>query len=84
MCKKLTRRELPSIHHLLRFVECCTSPARVETIADEPPTDVCCRRPGPSFRFTCWAGTFSPGRIAVMVVKREVLLRARARSAPSL
>ena len=54
----LTRRELLSTHHLLLFAELFTVPARVDII--ESP-DIW-RSPGPSFKFTCWAGTGSPGR----------------------
>ena len=61
----LTRRELLSIHHLLRFAEWCSSPARVaitvSSVLLAVTAENCCK-PGPSLRLTCWAGTWSPGK----------------------
>jgi hypothetical protein len=61
-----TRLEFPSTHHSLLFAECFSSPAFVATtVLFRESLDVW-RSPGPSLRFTCCAGTDSPGRTCDM------------------
>ena len=71
-----TRLELVSIHHLLLLVEWFSVPALVAITVDSVvlllATVDSCRRPGPSLRFTCRAGIWSPGRTVDMIVSFEL------------
>lgn len=67
---RLTRRELPSTHHCRLLGVCLSSPARVEMTAPFCAASETCRSPGPSLRFTCCAGTDSPGSTKVMAEEK--------------